>query len=152
MAPSTCVFISLLINKVDRKINKIRCRKHSLHIAFSSCVCSDKACGTLIDLRHLRVIDRTTELRRGFKAMLSGVDARALSGPFFSASIWSTVRFATMSNSTLSWWPWHTVIFQALRSFGLRKLQSSGRTPAPLNVPTSSVLKTARRKENYEAV
>ena len=27
------------INKVERKINKIRCRKHSLPIAFLSCVC-----------------------------------------------------------------------------------------------------------------
>ena len=27
------------INKVERKINKIRCRKHSLPVAFLSCVC-----------------------------------------------------------------------------------------------------------------
>ena len=27
------------INEVERKINKIRCRKHSLPIAFLSCVC-----------------------------------------------------------------------------------------------------------------
>ena len=44
------------INKVERKINKIRCRKHSLprHCIFVLCLSGDKACGTLIDLGHLR--------------------------------------------------------------------------------------------------
>ena len=45
--------------KVERKINKIRCRKHSLPIAFLSCVCrGTKLAVTLIDLSHLRVFDR----------------------------------------------------------------------------------------------
>ena len=53
------------INKIERKINKIRCRKHSLPIAFFVlCLSWDKACGTLSDLSHLRVLDRKIESRR----------------------------------------------------------------------------------------
>ena len=108
-----------------RKINKIRCRKHSPPIAFSSCVCWDKACDTLIDLSHLRVIGRTTESRGG---LLSGVDARALSWTFFSASTTcSTIWFATMSNSTSLSSPEQSALYEALPSLGFRKLQSSRR-------------------------
>ena len=63
------------INKVERKVKKTRCWKHSLPIALSSCVCWEKACGTLIDLSHLR--HRQDESRSGFKDIVSGVDARA---------------------------------------------------------------------------
>ena len=54
-----------VINKVERKINKFRCRKHSLPIGiFVLCLLGDKACCTLIDLGHLRVFDRKIESRR----------------------------------------------------------------------------------------
>ena len=101
------------VTKVERKINKIRCRKHSFFVGTKNCgmlidlshlpvFVGTKNCGMLIDLSHLPVIDRTTESRRGFEAMLSGVDAHALSWTFFSASscICFTSWFTTMSNST----------------------------------------------------
>ena len=79
------------INKVERKVKKTRCWKHSLPIALSSCVCWEKACGTLIDLSHLRVIDRTN--REEVSRPSWAASTHALSWPFFSASICFTILF-----------------------------------------------------------
>ena len=135
------------INKVERKINKIRCRKHSLPIAFLSCVCrgTKLASRLIIDLSHLRVFDRKIK----FKAMLSGVDACARSWPFFSASICSTIWFATMSSTTPSSSPKQSALYQALPSLAeVSKFSSHACSTARTH---QERLKTARRKENSEA-
>ena len=124
------------INKVERKINKIRCRKHSLPIAFLSCVCpGDKACGTLIDLCHLRVFDRKIESRRSSSrpcwAALTHVHvldhfSRLLFAPLSGLLQCQAPRQRRHPSSPLS-----TKLFRRLLKF-----QSFRFTPAPLHAPT----------------
>ena len=113
-----------------------------------SSVCWDQACGTLIDLSHLRgrVFDGKTQSRRSSSTHVNVLD-------YFSRLLLScsTIWFVTMSNSTSSSSPQQSALYQALPPLGLLKLQGFRRTPAPLHAPTLSVLKTARRKENSEA-
>ena len=140
------------INKVERKINKIRCRKHvhSLAIAFLSCVCR----GTKLAAQLSTLVTSVSSTGRSnredqVQGMLSGVDACARSWPFFSASICSTIWFATMSSTTPSSSPEQSTLYQSLPSLAeVSKFSSHACSTARTH---QERLKTARRKENSEA-
>ena len=127
------------INKVERKINKIRCRKHSLPVAFFVlCLSGDKACGTLIDLSHLRVFDRKIESRRSSSRL--SPERRWRMCTFLT--IFSRLLFAPLSGLLQCQAPRHrrhpsSPLSTKLKLFRrLLKFQSFRLTPAPLHTPT----------------
>ena len=132
------------INKVERKINKIRCRKHSLPIAFLSCVCR----GTKLAARLSTLVTSVSSTGRSNREdqvqVLSGVDACARSWPFFSASFRSTIWFATMSSTTPSSSPYQSALYQALPSLAeVSKFSSHACSRHCTHPPRAS--QTARR-------
>ena len=127
------------INKVQRKINKIRCRKHSLpYCNFVLYLSGDKACGTLIDLSHLRVFDRTG--RSNCEDQVQGHAGRRWRMCTFLTIFLGFYIFAPLSGLLQCQAPRHrrhpssplsTKLFRRLLKF-----QSFRLTPAPLHAPT----------------
>ena len=137
------------INKVERKINKIRCRKHSLPIAFLSCVFR----GTKLAARLLTLVTSVSSTGRSTREdqvqVLSGVDACARSWPFFLGfyllhylvcynikhhAIVVTQEVRSLPSSSVACWSFKVFVSRLLHC---------------THPPGAS--QTARRKENSEA-
>ena len=151
-------FTHAACEKAEKWINKVENDKQDpfsktfvAHCIFVLCLSGDKACGTLIDLSHLRVFDRKIESRRSSSrpcwAALTHVQCTFLT--IFSASIFSTIWFATMSSSTPSSSPKQSALYQALPSLAeVSKFSPHACSTARTHLER---LKTARRIENSEA-
>ena len=138
------------INKVERKINKIRCRKHSLPIAFLSCVCR----GTKLVARLSTLVTSVSSTGRSNRDdQVQGLSGRGWRMctflTIFSASICSTIWFATMSSTTPSSSPQQSALYQALLSLAeVSKFSSHACSTARTHLER---LQTVRRKENSGA-
>ena len=130
------------INKVERKINKIRCRKHSLPIAFLSCVCRwTKLAARLSTLAIVTSVSSTGRSNREFRRSSSRPCWAALTSTHVHVlDHFSRLLFAPLSSLLQCQAPRHrphpssplsTKLFCRLLKF-----QSFRLTPAPLHAPT----------------
>ena len=142
------------INKVERKINKIHCRKPCLPIAFLSCVCR----GTKLAGRFSTLVTSLSSTGRSNRE--DKVQGHAERRWRMCTFLTIFLVFYLLHHLVCYTWceaprhrrhpssPLSTKLFRRLLKF-----QSFRPTPAPLHAPTWSVSKrqTARRKENSEA-
>ena len=140
------------INKVERKINKIRCRKHSLPIAVLSCVCR----GTKLSARLSTIVTSVSSTGRSNRVdqVQGHAERRWLVCTFLTIFLgFYLLHYLVCYNSstTPSSSPQQSALYmyQALPSLAeVSKFSSHACSTARTHLER---LKTARRKENSEA-